>query len=272
MTHVRTRVWALLGLLVLGCRSNAVEESPPTDRLEPSEAIEQPNTAAIEQPKTAAIEPEPEPEPAPAPEPVPTPEPPTAAWQPITKPDYIQDKLLRGSENHARYALANDQLRYYLDLRVRDESTRVTLTERDSGHTLTHEWPTALCSYYFLEGEGAGAALGELAHDPRGRKLLALWVSCRLGEDIINTETVVLLVLVDTGGLSTLWSGKLLDSSSHVCAAWEELEMRFTQHELFITKSDRAAIFLPEEIPGYDCDENSPEHDIVRERHRVQLP
>jgi hypothetical protein len=75
---------------------------------------------------------------------------------------------LDGTAEGARYALESDQLRYHLDLRVRDELTTVPLTEFDSHHALEHGWSQAMCSYEFYDANGAGAALAEIDHDERG--------------------------------------------------------------------------------------------------------
>lgn len=193
-----------------------------------------------------------------------------ASWQPVAEPQYIHDRLLDSTADSARYALENDRLHYQLELRARDDSATLTLTERDTGHALEHEWSTVLCGPEFFDSD-AGVVLVERAHDSRGRKLLHLWATCQLGEDIVATSTIVLIVLVDADGLSKLWSGHASSHTSHVCGEWQEIEVEVEPSELVITEYDRAKIFLPAEIPGYDCDENSREYDTVRVRHRIEL-
>jgi hypothetical protein len=260
VTCMRTRAWALQGLLVLsvsGCRTSEVQE------VEPSKAID---VEPREQPKTAPIDtPAPEPAPAPAPKPEPT-----ASWQPHDKPDWAKEQMLDSTADSARYALENDRLHYQLALQVHEESVTVTLTERDSGHALVHEWATRLYDTDF--DFAVSVSLGELARDQRGRQLLHVWVSHRIGEDIVFTDSLELFVLVDPDGLSTLWSGGTSKHGSHVCGTWTDIEFEFEPQELVITEHDRAKIHLPDEIPGYDCDENSREYDTVRASHRVKLP
>jgi hypothetical protein len=255
---MRTRVWALQGLLVLGvigCRTSEVQDVDPSKVLE---------VEPREQPKPASID-------APAPKPAPTPEPePTASWQPHDKPDWAKEQLLDSTADSARYALENDRLHYQLALQVHEESLTVTLTERDSGHALVHEWATRLYDPDFEFN--VAVSLGELARDQAGRQLLHVWVSHHLGEDIVFTDSLEWFVLVDADGLSTLWSGGTSKHASHVCGTWTDIELELEPQALVITEYDRAKIHLPDEIPGYDCDENSREYDTLRARHRVQLP
>jgi hypothetical protein len=262
MTQMRTRVWTLQGLLVLaanGCHANEVA------KVEPSPA---PEVEPRDVPKPTPVE---APEPAPKAEPAPQPEPaPIASWEPNAEPNFLEDELVDSTANTVRYSLEKDQLHYRLELRVRDDITQVTLTERDTSHALVHEWPTNLCGDD-LE-YGVSVSLAELAHDQRGRKLFNLWVSCRLGEDIVFTDSLELIVLADADRLTTLWSGRTSRHASHVCGEWQDIELEFEKQELLITEYDRAKIFLPNEIPGYDCDENSREYDTVRARHRIALP
>jgi hypothetical protein len=261
MTHMRTRVLALQGLLVLGaggCHAREVQEVPPSEALQ---------SAPREQPKQIPVA---EPMPKPTAPPTPTPAPaPIVNWQPLAKPDWLRDRLLDSTANTARHSLENDRLGYQLNLHVHEESVTLTLTERESGHVLVHEWPIQLYEPD-LEHE-VQVALGELARDG-GRTLLHLWVSHRLGEDIVFTSSMELVVLADADRLSTLWSGRTSKHASHVCGNWQDIELEFEPGELVITEYDRAEIFLPDEIPGYDCDENSREYETVRARHRVKLP
>jgi hypothetical protein len=264
MTHMRSRVWALQGLLVLsasGCRASEVAKIEPTAEIE-VEPREGPNTTPVDAPM-------PVPEPAPKPQPAPEPEP-IVSWQPLAKPDWTRDQLLDSTADSARYGLENDRLHYQLDLHVHEESVSVTLTERDSGHALVHEWATRLYDPDFESG--VAVSLGELASDHRGRQLLHLWVSHHFGEDIVFSELLELFVIVDADGLSTLWSGHTSKHASHVCGTWTDIEFELEPQALVITEYDRAKIHLPEEIPGYDCDENSREYDTVRARHRIALP
>jgi hypothetical protein len=250
----------LQGLLLLGaggCHASEVQE------VEPSKA---PEVESREPPKPVPVD-APVPKPAPEAQPAPAP---TVSWQPLAEPDWAKDKLLDSTADTARYALENDRLHYQLDLHVHEESVTVTLTERDSGHALVHEWATRLYERDF--DFSVAVELGELARDQRGRQLLHVWVSHHLGEDIVFTNSLEWFVLVDPDGLSTLWSGRTSKHGSHVCGTWTDIEFEVGPQELVITEYDRAKIHLPEEIPGYDCDENSREYDNVRARHRVKLP
>jgi hypothetical protein len=254
------RLGALVVLSASSCRSSEVgpRELPQA-------------TVVVETASEPARAPQPEPPPPPEPEPEPAPEPAPPVWQPNAKPAYIQAERLSGTAKGARYSLKSDQLHYRVNLRVRDELTTVTLTELDSGHELQHEWPNTVCSFQFYDGNSAGAALAEIAHDERGRKLLELWVSCQFGEDIRQLDSVVLVVLADAGGLSPLWSGNTSSHSSHVCSKWNEFDLKLEQRELVITQTDRGAIFEPETLPYYDC-ENAREYETVRDRQRIALP
>jgi hypothetical protein len=260
---MRPRIWALQGLLLLGasaCRASETQEVEPIKTLE-DEPRERPQPAPV-----GAPEPEPE-EPQAAPkaqlEPI-------VSWQPLAKPDWTRDQLLDSTADGARYGLENDRLHYQLDLHVHEASVTVTLTERDSGHALVHEWATRLYDPNFESG--VAVELGELASDHHGRQLLHVWVSHHSGEDIVFSDSLELFVLVDADQLSTLWSGHTSKHASHVCGTWTDIELEFEPQALVITEYDRAKIHLPEEIPGYDCDENSREYDTVRARHRIALP
>jgi hypothetical protein len=256
---MQTRVWALQGLLLLGASGCQIREN---QEAEPSKA---PDVEPSE-PKPAPVDaPEPAPKPEHAPEPAPT-----VSWQPLAKPDWTRDQLLDSTPDSARYGLESDRLHYQLELQVHEKSVTVTLTERDSGHALEHEWGISLYDREF--DFSVAVELAELAHDQSGRQLLHVWVSHHLGEDIVFTDSLELFVLVDADRLSTLWSGGTSKHGSHVCGTWTDIEFEFEPQELVITEYDRAKIHLPDEIPGYDCDENSREYDTVRARHRVKLP
>ena len=242
-------------MFTLGCHSGEIEQLDRTAVVERSEPIEQ----------APAVAP---PEPTPAPEPEPEPAPKPMRWQPVAAPAPNVDKELRRTATSARFALEHDELRYRLDLRLREQSTKVTLTDRNTGHTLVREW-SGSCNH---EYEVIGASLTELARDADGRKLLELWLSCRLGEDIHFTDSLVLIVVADASGLEPLWSGNAIAHTSHVCGAWERFDATFVHGELIVTKSDHARIWEPEYIPGYDCDEDTREYTIVREHHRIALP
>jgi hypothetical protein len=242
---MQTRILTLQGLLALGAVGC-------TAKVEPQE-----------QPKSDPVD---APQPAPAPEPAREPEP-TKVWQPLAEPAYVSGQPLDGTPH--RHVFRNDRLHHQLGLRPRDATTTVILTDRTTGHELVQEWPKR-CDP--ADGYTVGAELAELAEDTSGRKLLHLWVNCWIGEDIVFSETLEVFVLADAQGLSALWSGHTSKHASHVCGEWTDIEAKIELPELVITEYDRAKIYLPEEIPGYDCDESSREYDNVRASHRVKLP
>lgn len=254
-------------LVAMGCRPTRGEDvgAREAGRGEPvvaaaRELVREPVAAPVSEPVVAPVS-----EPVAAAEPVvePVVEPVRHGWSAVAERGPIA-----GSGGPGRVELESDTLHYRLDVRPHKTGLKLTLTERGSGHTLVVPWKARLCG-----GEvQPTVTLGELARGPRGRRLLELGLACSSGEDIVATDGLVVIVLVDARGLSRLWTGETVSKGSHVCALWQEIEARVEPPELVVRELERFEILQPEAIPGYDCDESARAYETVRAARRVRLP
>lgn len=235
-------VAALVGTLaLLGCKRASEESSAP-------------GVAATSEPPAPKAEAEP---------------PVEAPLEPTGDRPYAAARKTQGDDQQAHYQFEGDSF-------TRDLELHVTVSEQGSKLALQHPGSAALvgegpvlCSHEFYQGDALGAAV--LDHGPiaDGRRLLEVWVSCRLGEDIVSVESAAWLVLDDGKLLSRVWSGVARSHGSHVCATNEQIDFVLEGDEVVLTRTEVGEIFEPG-VTEYDC-EAAREYVEVKGSERIPL-
>jgi hypothetical protein len=247
MGRMRPRLVALTALLVvLGCGRPTEDTSPPPTPAEVASPI-----------------------------PAPEAEPDEAASKPVKPPpgpggEFAESRKLRGSDEEGFYRFEGDAFTTDLELHV-------TIGDEGSGAELRHPGSEGLlddgpvqCINEFQQGDSLAAQILDHGEVADGRRLLEVWVSCRLGEDIVSVESVVWLVLDDGKKLELLWSGAADYHGSWVCATYDQLEFAREGSEVVLTRTEVGEIYEFGNL-AYDC-ADAREYVKPRGTQRIALP
>ncbi|MFV8756425.1 hypothetical protein ACNOYE_38245 [Nannocystaceae bacterium ST9] len=218
---------------------------------------------AIEPRVEAALEPKPtlvvEPEPAPV-------------ATPPARPDELpvaQAHKRYGNDEQARFGFEQGSFAGDLELQIvlGDEGTGMEFRHVDRVGVLD-DGPT-LCLNEFYQGDSVGAHVFDHGQLDEGRRLLELWASCRIGEDIVSVENVVWLVIDDGVALTQVWKGEANFHGSHVCATFDDLDFVREGDEVVLTRTEVGEIYEPG-VVEYDC-EHAREYVESRGSERIPL-
>lgn len=231
---------------------------PPAEPLEPAEPA-------------AKVEPTPEePAPEPAPEPAaPDPAQLEAARSEAAKqariacgvpdspdspdmPDmaFAEARKFKGGEHAATYRFEGEAFTTDLELEV-DDTGAIEL--RHPKRKALTGGGLSTCSQFY-EGDAVHAQIVDHGPLDSGARLLEVWISCGMGEDIRSVDSEVWLVADDGKTLERVWSTSAAYQGSFVCAQFDVLAIDRVGSEVVVTRTWVAEIYEPTELPAYDCE------------------
>lgn len=193
-----------------------------------------------------------------------------SAREPGPGGEFAESRKLKGSDEEALYRFEGAAFTTDLELHltIGDEGTGAELRHPGSEGVLD-DGPVQ-CINDFQQGDALTAQILDHGSVPDGRRLLEVWVSCRLGEDIVSVESVVWMVLDDGKKLEQLWRGAADYHGSWVCATYDQVEFVREGSEVVMTRTEIGEIYEPG-VREYDC-EAAREYAKSRGTERIALP